>query len=80
MFKSVEVGVAMTRRNELAAERSLTVLVSIITGTPCGELIFSFTDHLLLLSIGRGTPLSLHTRVSDLDDRLLLPTLEITYG
>lgn len=54
--------ISMTRRNELAAERSLTVLVSIITGTPCGELIFSFTDHLPSpSSIGRGSPLSLHT-------------------
>lgn len=69
----------MTRRNELAAERSLTVLVSIITDTPCGELIFSFTDHPSLLHRERA-PVILHTRVSDLDDRLLLPTLEITYG
>ncbi|KAK1136195.1 hypothetical protein K0M31_000760 [Melipona bicolor] len=29
----------------VARQRSLTVLVSIITGTPCGELIFSFTGH-----------------------------------
>ena len=64
----------------VARQRSLTVLVSIITGTPCGELIFSFTGH--LLHRGELSPLILleEARVSDLDDRLLLPTLEITYG
>lgn len=65
----------------VARQRSLTVLVSIITGTPCGELIFSFTGHLLHLRRAEPAyPPRRRLRVSDLDDRLLLPTLEITYG
>ena len=75
------IGVARYRddaaKRAVARQRSLTVLVSIITGTPCSELIFSFTGHLLHLRRAQlAYPPRRRLRVSDLDDRLLLPTLE----
>lgn len=65
----------MTRRNELAAERSLTVPVSIITDTPCGESLSSVSPPPPPPPPSEKKRARYPTRVSDdLDDRLLLPT------